>query len=260
MLAACAGSGSGDGVAGGDVVSLRVSPDSVQLATSDGNAADQQFTAVATFASGDTGELDLVSWELSNASIGSIDSRGRFVSVDQNGGDATITATFLDNVATAELSIVHSASYIEAGVEEAAAAALGAVESGESGLAILYPRDDTRVPRNLEGLSIYWSGTEPSDVVRLRFSSKLETVDVYCTDCEEWAVPTAVWQAVSATNRKGSLEVQVFAGAWDGSALSDVRQSEPISVTVNRFDATGSVLYWSTDDSAIMRIVAGGGV
>ncbi len=241
------------------MVSIQVVPDVVQLATANGTVAEQQFTAVATFSDGDTGELDLVSWELSNASMGSIDSRGKFVSVDQNGGDATVTATFLTNVATAEMSIVHSATYLEEGVEEAAAEALGEVESGEAGLEIVYPRDQTRVPRNLEGLRIFWSGTSSTDVVRLHFSSRLESVDVYCTNCSNWTVPTAVWQAVSATNRKGSLSVQVFAGAWDGSELTSVRQSEPITVTVNRFDATGSVLFWSTADEAIMRIVAGGG-
>ncbi len=259
-LVGCAGAGgAGTGSDGGDVVSLRVSPDVVELNIRDGAVGEQQFTAVATFGNGDTGELDLVSWDLSNASMGSIDSRGKFESVEENGGEATVTATFLDNVATAQLTIVHSSTYLEGGVDEAAAAALGAVESGEPGIDILYPRDQTRVPRNLEGLRIFWSGTTATDVVRLRFSSKLETVDVYCTSCSDWTVPTAVWQAVSATNKKGTLSVQVFAASWDGSALGEVRQSEPIEVTVNRFDATGSVLFWSTADQAVMRIVAGGG-
>lgn len=254
---ACAGTPAEGVSGGGDVVSLVVSPDVVELATSGGVIAEQQFTAVATFGDGETDELDLVSWELSNASIGSIDSRGRFVSVAENGGEATITATFLDQVGTAQLTIVHSSTYLEEGVDEAGAAALGEVDSGEPGLEIVYPRDETRVPRNLEGLRIFWSGTERSDLVRLRFASKLETVDVYCTDCSDWTVPTAVWEAVSATNKKGTLSVQVFAASWDGSTLADVRQSEPISVTVNRFDSTGSVLYWSTADQAVMRIEAG---
>jgi hypothetical protein len=260
LLGACAGTAGGAGtVGGGDVVSIRVEPESAALATSDGNPVTQAFTAVATFGDGDTGELDLVSWDLSNASIGSIDSRGRFVSVDENGGEGTITATFLDNVATAELSIVHSAEYLEEGVDETAAAAMAKVDAGSAGLSIVYPRDLTRVPRNLEGLRIVWTGGEGSNIARLRFASRLETVDVYTTNLSEWTVPTSVWQSVSATNRKGSLSVQVLTGTWDGAAITDARQSDPITVEVNRFDATGSVLFWSTADQAVMRIVAGGG-
>ena len=238
------------------MVSLRVEPADVTLEAIDGSAAAQTFQAIATFSDGQEGPLDLVSWDLSNASVGGIDSRGNFTSVDTNGGEATVTATFLDSVATATLLVTHHREYIEEGVDPAAAAALGAVEEGESGLSIVYPLEATTVPRNLQGLEVLLEPWAPDDVVRLRFASALESVDVY-VQAPSWVVPVDVWEAVSATNRKGSLTIQAFSATWDGTTLGPVRESEPVAVTVNRFDASGSVLYWSTADTAIMRIVAG---
>ncbi len=261
LLAACGtGPSAAENLAGGgDVASLAVSPDTVTLSTEAGAPATQDFTAVATFGDGSTGALDLVTWELSNASVGAIDSRGHFTSVDTNGGEATITATFLDQSATATLELVHHVTYVEDGVDQAAADALGAVDSGDSALTVLYPFDHTTVPRNLDGLQVSWTGSQMTDVIRLHFASALESVDVYTTGATAWSVPTEVWEAASATNRRGELTLQVFSAAWDGSTLGAVSQSEPVHVTVNRFDAPGSVLYWSTVDRAIMRILAGGG-
>ena len=248
--------GTGGTEGGGDVVSLRVEPADVTLEAVDGSAAAQTFQAIATFSDGQEGPLDLVSWDLSNASVGGIDSRGNFTSVDTNGGEATVTATFLDSVATATLLVTHHREYIEEGVDAAAAAALGAVDEGEPGLSIVYPLEATTVPRNLQGLEVLLEPWTSDEVVRLRFASALESVDVYL-QAPSWVVPVDVWEAVSATNRKGSLTIQAFSASWDGTTLGTVRQSEPVAVTVNRFDASGSVLYWSTADTAIMRIVAG---
>ncbi|GDX83532.1 hypothetical protein LBMAG42_53430 [Deltaproteobacteria bacterium] len=257
LLVGCdapAGGGSTEG--GGDVVSIRVEPPEVTLETVTGSPVEQTFQAIATFSDGDEGVLDLVSWELSNASVGLIDSRGLFTSVDSNGGEATVTATFLDKVGSAELHLTHHTEYIEEGVSADGAAALGEASSGEAGLTITYPFEGTTLPRNLEGLKVLWEGGNSTDLVRLQFASSLESVDVYTTGVG-WTVPVDVWEAVSATNRRGSLTIKAFSASWDGANLGPVLESEPVSVTVNRFDTSGSVLYWSTADTAIMRIVAG---
>lgn len=260
LLAVACATPTDDGVVhGGDVVDLRIEPDVAELSTEAGAPAEQAFTAVATFGDGAEGALDLVSWELSNASVGIIDSRGHFTSVDSNGGEATITATFLDHVATAELRVRHEAVRLEDGTDEAIAAAFAAAEGGDESLAILYPFDGTTVPRNLEGLEVEWTGALPEEVQRLHFSSALESMDVITRNRHSWVVPVEVWESVSATNSRGAIEVQISSAAWDGQALSALKHSPPIEVTVNRFDAEGSVLYWSTGETAVMRIVAGGG-
>ena len=259
LLVGCTpGLGSGT-LLGGDVASLRVEPSEVELDTRSGQPVEQAFTAIATFSDGTEDELPLVSWELSNASAGTVDSRGKFKSVDTNGGEATVTATFLEHTAEASISLTHSAEYIEEGADAAGAAALGKVDDGEGGLTITYPFDDTTVPRNLEGLEVEWTGSQTTDLIRIHFASALESVDVYTTGSKAWEVPVEVWEAVSATNRRGSLSLQIYAASWDGNELGPVKSSEPIDVTVNRFDTAGSVLYWSASDTAIMRIIAGGG-
>lgn len=259
VLAGCTMAGDAGTVHGGDVVGLRIEPDTLELSTRAGEPAAQTFAAVATFGDGEEGALDLVSWELSNASVGTIDSRGNFTSVDTNGGEATITATFLENEATATLRVVHASEYLADGVDSAVATAFADAGDGEATLSIDYPLDGTTVPRNLEGLVVQWQGTGAGEVQWLHFASTLESYDVYLSGQTQWEVPVEVWETVSATNSRGSLELQLRAATWDGSTLGDVRSSPPIAVTVNRFDAQGSVLYWSTSDTAVMRIEAGGG-
>ena len=66
---------------------------------------------------------------------------------------------------------------------------------------------------------------------------------------------------IAAANRKGLVQVNIEAGEWDGSSLSDVRAGPTIEINVNRFDARGSVLYWGVFEEnqtgAILRIPIG---
>jgi len=239
------------------VTSLRVEPSEVELEAWTGEPASVSFSAIATYGDGTEGALDLVSWTLSNASIGTISSRGEYVSVDTNGGDATITATHLDQSATAALSLRYRENLYEGDLDAEVAAAFEAAEdeAGE-GIELVYPLDGTAVPRNLAGLVVAWEGMSEGEVARVRFASERTDVSVY-TSSSSWEVPTDLWQTITATNSGGSVDVQVTVGDWSGSSLDDVRASSPVSVSVNRLDATGSVTYWSLADERIMRVPAG---
>ncbi len=239
------------------VTALRVDPAELELETATGVPASASFSAIATYGDGSEGPLDLVSWTLSNASIGSISSRGEFLSVDTNGGDATVTATHLDIEATASLSLRYREDILDAGLDAGVPAAFEAAEGSEGeGIDMLYPLDGTSVPRNLAGLVVAWDGMDEGEIARIRFASSRTDVSVYTT-ATTWEVPTDLWETITATNSAGAVDVQVTVGTWNGSEVSNLRTSTAVNVGVNRLDATGSLVYWSSKDEKIMRVVAG---
>ena len=59
-----------------DVIALRISPETKTIYTEEGSPGEYQFAAVATFKDGSEREIDLVTWSLSNLSVGEIESDG----------------------------------------------------------------------------------------------------------------------------------------------------------------------------------------
>lgn len=258
LLVGCNERAGGTGLPLGDVEALRVEPATVVLAPRTGAPQEQQFKAIATFPGGEEAEIDLVSWSSSNLSAGDIDSEGRFTSVDTNGGVTEITATHLGITGTASLSVVYTEDLIEDDLGDAVAAAFRAASPTDSERpALRYPVDGVRVPRNLEGLTFMWDTPNPGTVQRLAFESDITDISVYRTGSDRWEATSDLWARIAASNRNGQVRVFVEGGQWDGSTLSNVVRGPAIDLVVNRLDARGSVLYWSTADEGVVRIPLG---
>ncbi len=248
----------GTGLPFGDVESLRVEPARVVLAPRTGAPESQQFTAIATFPGGEEAEIDLVSWSSSNLSAGDIDSAGLFRSVDTNGGVTEITASHLGITGTATLEVVYTEDILEDGLSAGVAAAFrAAVPTEGERPALRYPEDGVRVPRNLEGLSFLWDTPNPGTVQRLAFQSEITDISVYRSGSDRWRATSDLWARIAASNRNGQVRVFVEGGQWNGSTLSNVVRGPEIDLVVNRLDARGSVLYWSTADEGVVRIPLG---
>ncbi|MCB9762126.1 MAG: PD40 domain-containing protein [Alphaproteobacteria bacterium] len=259
--AACTGSGTDNGVVenlDGDVVALRLEPDAVEAEVTTGDPVEVDFAAIATFESGVEAEIDLVAWSSSNLSAGEIDADGVFTSVDTNGGVTLVTAAHLGIEATAEVRVVYTEDVVADGADAGLVAAFDAASptTGASP-ALLYPSDGVRVPRNLEGLGFLWDAPTGANAHRLRLRSDITDISVFTLTDTSWFATAALWEQISAANRNGEVEVTVASGTWSGSALTDVVEGPPITLTVNRLDARGSVLYWSTAVRGIMRIPFG---
>jgi hypothetical protein len=255
-LLALAGCGPLGGAVGSTnpVLSVRVEPDTLTLDTRIGAPAAAQFVAYATFADGEESPIDLVSWASSSPSAGALDTDGTFTAVETNGGTTTITATHAGVSGSASVTVRYLADElvgVDAAVVDAFAAATPA---DDSGVVITYPFDGVTVPRNLDGLTFVWEGT--SSVSRLHLSTPITDVSIYSTG-EQWTADAGLWEVVTAANRQGAVTAQIETGTWDGTTLTDVRVGPAITLTVNRFDATGSVLYWSTSIQGILRIPLG---
>ncbi|MCB9741389.1 MAG: PD40 domain-containing protein [Alphaproteobacteria bacterium] len=260
LPAACEGGGGDPNQvtsADGDVVSLRLEPTEVEERVRLGEPLELQFTAYATFESGVEAPIDLVAWRSSNYSVGELDSDGLFTSVDTNGGVTIITASHLGIEAEASVRVIYAEDVIVGEAPEALAAAFEAADAGEDGPALLYPADGVRVPRNLPGLGFMWESEESTNAYRLRLQSEITDISVYLSDDTEWASTSQLWETISASNRDGRVDVFVEAGSWDGASLSGVQRGPSINLAVNRLDARGSVLYWSTAVRGIMRIPFG---
>lgn len=253
VLSACTEPG-GPGVLASPVSALRVEPAELALETRLGAPATADFTAYATFEDGTETAIELVSWASSSPSAGTIDEAGTFTAVDTNGGETTITATHAGVFGSAALAVRYREDVlvdVDAAVADAFAAAS---PTDDDTLVIAYPLDGVTVPRNLDGLAFVWDA--PEGVTRIRLTTPITDVSVYTTE-SPWIADSELWSVVTAANRRGEVTAQLEHGVWNGSSLSDVRRGPSIALTVNRFDATGSVLYWSTSDQGILRIPFG---
>jgi hypothetical protein len=240
-----------------DVRSVRVDPAEATLSTRPGSPAVAEFRALATFSSGVEKPIDLVAWSSSNASAGSVAADGSFSSSDTNGGVTEITANHLGITGSARVTVVYTDDIVQGGLDPAVVDAFLAAAPAEGDLpALSYPRDGMVVPRNLEGLGFLWSLPAGHDVSRIRFQTELTDISVYSE--EAWWLSTSdLWTVITATNREGHVKVHVESGIWDGATLRDVYAGPEVALTINRFDANGSVLYWSTYGGGVVRIPFG---
>ena len=261
LLLSC--SGNPDGLAIGDITSLRVEPAELSLVTRPDQPAEAEFVSIATMKDGDEFEMDLISWSLSNLSTGEIDEDGWFEAVDTNGGISDVISASLGVEGSARLTVIFSTDIMVDDLStDIASAFASSSPSDDSQLQISYPFAEVIVPRNLEGLGFSW--LDPSmtaeDVYRLHFQSEITDISVYTSNLQ-WVSSSSLWEMISAANRDGLVFLTIEAASWDGSSISDHRKGEVIELNVNRFDARGSVLYWGileeTHTASIQRIPIG---
>jgi len=241
--------------------SLRVEPAEVELSTDGTEASEIQFVAWATTETGEEVETDMVSWSVSNLSAGSVDNDGLFTSTMLNGGITTVTATHMGIESTATVTVVYEQDLVlnDLSTEIVAAFDASSATTGDYP-SIHYPPEAVTVPRNLNGLTFGWTASPESTVSRLRLRSGITDMTVYTTN-DEWFTTSDTWATIAASNTEGKVDVVIESGKWDGSSLTDVSRGPEATLTVNRLDARGSVLYWEPSSAQrtgnIMRIPFG---
>lgn len=244
VFIACPVTPSGAGVAESElVVSIVVSPSEAAITSGPAAAGSQPFEAIATFADGKVEPIDLVSWELSNDAAGTIDGTGLFTASTENGALTTVTATHNGVSGSANLTVTYAETIDEGGGE---ASAYDGSPTGE--VTWLYPPDGVAVPRNVPNLSFMWEAVAGAEGYRISFTTPTTSVTALTTD-NRWTAEEEKWVAIAATNAGGEVQVEVRALA--GGVLYG---SESRVLRVNRLDAQGSIYYWSTTDSGIVKV------
>jgi dipeptidyl aminopeptidase/acylaminoacyl peptidase len=245
-----------EGISPEDIASIWVEPENVELVTTTELAGFQDFEAYVELKTGEEYALDLVSWEISNLSSGTINSDGEFSAVQTNGGVTEIIAKHLGHEARASITVVYQQNITVGELEQAIYSAFESSDPTISDYpAILYPYGGVTVPRNLDGLGFSWDDDNVSSnqVYRIRFQTEITDISVYTSE-SEWISNHELWELISAANKQGEVEVYIETGVWDGTQLSDIRRGPSIGMIVNRLDARGSVLYWGGSTGSIMRI------
>jgi len=237
-----------------EVLSVRVDPTEVSLATGPDGGESWKFDAWATYADGTEALLTDAEWTLSNRSAGEIDETGLFTPSSDNGGITWVTARYAGVSGLATATLV----YEEVRTEGAASAADFTGTELDADMEMwAYPEDGVNVPRNTPSIAFQWYADPDGDgqsasAWRLRFRSEVTDLTVY-TDTPSWTADEETWQVIGSTNAGGQVEVSLAAATPFGVAVADTRV-----VHINRMDAVGSIFYWSTSASGIMEIPYGG--
>jgi len=242
-----------------DIVKIRVEPNNIELYTSLDSPAEMDFVAYAVLDNDKEYRLDLISWESSNLSAGSLDENGLFTSIDTNGGITDVVANHFGKQGSARVKVIYTDD-INIDVDEDVIQKFQTANSASQSedLFIDYPADGVMVPRNLDGFGFRWDDTENSDntVYRLHLRSEITDISVYTTQYQ-WISSSDLWALIGATNSDGEVTVSVQAAEWYNGNFSSLRESKDISLIINRLDARGSVYYWSSSNEGIMRIPLG---
>lgn len=227
--------------------SIAVEPANVRLTTGPEGGAALDYTATATFDDGRVEQLTEVSWALSNRSVGTLDATGRFEPSITNGGITLVTATLDEVVGETELTVNYVSTQNPEGIDTAQ---FDAASTPTSGL-WSYPANGVNFPRNTPGIEFQWTdnGGRPA---LLRFTSEWTDLSVFTT-ARTWLADTATWQQVTSSNAGGDVDVELTLVAYDGTLWSETR-----TLSVNRLDAEGTIVYWSTTRQGLVSVPYGG--
>lgn len=257
---------SGEGSGGAGPLTLDrivVSPQDASVTTG-AERTSIRFSAKAYWSTGDVTDDPPVTWSGSNRTAGTIDEDGLFTPSADNGGITLISARYLGVTGSATLTVVFKQDILDEGVPETVPAAFDALSSSideSRAPIILYPYNETVVPRNIEELEILWTSdeTDPEALTVLVVESET-TLTRYFTMDDRWVPTQAQWQTLAATNSGGTLTILPYrveaTSDEEGMRLNGpaFRPSAPTELTISRLDAEGAVYYWSISAEGIYRI------
>lgn len=228
------------------LVAIDVEPDVVELSVGLEENEPIQFLATGEYEDGEIVALDTVEWSLSNRSVGTLDELGLFTPTQDNGGYSYVTARLAGVEGEAALTL----TFVEELNDESIDPHLFDSTVVSEQEFWLYPEDGVNFPRNTPSIRFMWSDMGAA-AYRLRLTSPVTDVSVYTTGTS-WTADVATWQQIVATNAGGSVDVEL-----EASVAGTVVATPPRTLSVNRMDAEGSIVYWTTTNSGLMEIPYG---
>jgi hypothetical protein len=257
---------SGPSISG--LTSFTIAPLDATLTIVDDVAAVQTYTAMGHFADGSSRDVSTqVQWSI-NAShnLGSF-MANVFTTGRTSGGMGEISARANGMVVTTSVTIVVRAGHaIPPTMGGAAIPAMPAhLFSGPADASraprLVYPNDGVLLPPNLGRVEIHWlRGPASNTLFEISFANAVTDVRFYVR-CER---PTGVqpdgciyepsgsfWTSIAETNR-GALPVVITVRGTDDAGTA-VGTSGTISVRFARDALTGTLYYWTTTATSIVR-------
>lgn len=225
---------------------IRVDPGELEITTGPAGGDPIQFTATGLDGTGAEIPLDVVEWSLSNRSVGELDENGLFTPATTNGGISWVKAKLGDAAGQATLTEIYSEERVDDGMDPSLFAAEGTPATD----LWMYPDDGVNIPRNTPSLTFQWNDVGADGGYRLHFQSTVTDFTVFTHELQ-WTADAATWPTIVSTNAGGSVKIDLSA------LVGGETRTQPITVNVNRMDANGSILYWSTSASGIKEIPYG---
>ena len=233
------------------VTAIAVSPGDLEVATQPSGGQGVQFSATVTWDDGEVQQTSTaVEWASSNETAGVIDEGGWFQPGTSGGGITWVTAALAGGEGSSTVTVVWGDDIVEEGAD---AGLFNDATASEQATLWLYPEDGVTLPRNTPGITFQWAAPEGivAEASWLRFRSELTELDVVTT-ASSWTADEETWQAITSTNAGGTVSVDaaVVAGGV-------VYEDNDLQVSVNRFDAQGAIVYWSSSAAGFMEIPYG---
>jgi hypothetical protein len=226
---------------------IRVEPAEIEVDAGPDGAEPVAFSAVRVDDDGEETPLDGVAWSLSNLSAGALSGNGVFEPSTTNGGITWVIASLQGVEGQATVTVVHEETLIKAGIDPALFDGAAQPVTGMWA----YPSDGVSFPRNTPSVHFQWIPNSTAGY-RLELASPLSRTTVYTPDAG-WIADGVQWATISATNAGGTVTATLRAVDGYGAVIEDV----PLTLYVNRMDAEGSIIYWSTSESGLVEIPFG---
>lgn len=230
------------------VVALAIDPGVDVIDTGPAGGDPIQFAVWAQY-SGDSAwyPVEGAAWSLSNASVGTLSDDGLLTPTDQQ-GVTWVTAAYGGQEAQATVTVRYVDTWMLGGDPS-----LFDASPVETELKVAwYPSDNTAVPRNTDKIAFLVREPDPEDpptAWELRITSELVDLTVYLDD-DDWFPTPEQWARLTSTNSGIDLE-------WSARAANDHQEWTDVGgvrrLRIERFDARGTVYYWSSSVQGIKQ-------
>tara|TARA_R110002073_G_scaffold336577_1_gene536012 strand:+ start:100287 stop:102050 length:1764 start_codon:yes stop_codon:yes gene_type:complete len=249
-LSAC-GAKAGEGIdaGGGEVQSLQITPEDVELTVVNGALVQQAYTVMATYADGETIDVtDRISLSVDNAQVGSFLS-DVFQTSGFAGGESIVRANLGEQSAETGIVVVLKTERVEDGAPLNAADIFdAATEDPLLAPSLVYPDDQTYLPPNLGDFEVHWTSSAQTDLYEISLTSAYSSLRLFTTqDAAAGAFAKftpAEWSTVGESARGQDVQFQVR--ALNTAAPETVGASDARTAKLTDTNVEGGIYYWAS--------------
>ena len=238
------------------VLSLVLSPADAEVLVLNGVADPLAYTVTATWDDGRVEDVNSqVGLTTSNLTLGGF-SNSNFVASGISSGEATISAQFMDAMASGSLTVRLQNDRVATGAPANSPEIFdAATEAASLAPTIVYPTTGTFVPPNLGDFESHWLPAAGTDLFRIRMATEFSETTVYTLgNIETVPPPGGVWEAFAPSEwtpagnsaRGGSMIVTIAALS---TASPSTFGSAGVQLDLAEDDINGGIYYWASSGS-----------
>ncbi len=236
------------------IASIEVSPPTATLGIEDGAAATQAFKVIVHYADKTTRELtNGILWNATNRQVGNVAADGVYTTSGSIGGQVTVSATYKEQKAKAELTVKLHLLQNPANADAATIGALKGATSQDAAIQWAYPYDGTVFPRGLGAPLLMWNNGQDADVYYVHVTSATFDLETFTTAAppSRYSFTETSWQRfVDSTSGESDLRVARYSGGVASVAVTQKWTIAPASMR-------GTIYYWANNVGRVMRIKPG---